>query len=249
MPLFVLHSMSGNLFEWHDLIARLNAGRPLVGIETRALDSGHVPATSIEVLAADYVELIREHQPEGPYSLMGYSLGGLLAHEVAVRLERAGKQVAFVGLIDTYVSSRALTWPERLQFVIERSIAIGRRIVELGAMRALDQLAAKALVASKFSRVLAGNGAAATGQGLPDRGATRCGNPWPLASTSCLPCCGESRRPSKRHTDATGRHRTAVNSCSFGHGNAARTTATHSGYGGAGLHRCSWWTYLATTAR
>ena len=40
MPLFVLHSMSGNLFEWHDLIARLNVDRPLVGIETRALDSG-----------------------------------------------------------------------------------------------------------------------------------------------------------------------------------------------------------------
>ena len=96
MPLFVLHSMSGNLFEWHDLIARLNVDRPLVGIETRALDSDHVPATSIEVLAADYIELIREHQPEGPYSLMGYSLGGLLAHEIAVRLERAGKEVVFV---------------------------------------------------------------------------------------------------------------------------------------------------------
>jgi acetoacetyl-CoA synthetase len=180
MPLFVLHSMSGNLFEWHDLIARLNVDRPLVGIETRALDSDHVPATSIEVLAADYVALIREHQPEGPYSLMGYSLGGLLAHEIAVRLERAGKEVDFVGLIDTYVSSRALTWPERLQFVIQRSVAIGRRIVELGAMRALDRLAAKAVVASKFSQVLAGNGAAATGQGLPDRGANKAREPVAL---------------------------------------------------------------------
>ena len=152
-----------------------------MGIETRALDSGHVPATSIEVLAADYVELIRELRPEGPYSLMGYSLGGLLAHEVAVRLERAGKEVAFVGLIDTYVSSRALTWPERLQFVIQRSIAIGRRIVELGAMRALDRLAAKAVVASKFSQVLAGNGAArdwsgAAGSGREQGAGTR--GPW-----------------------------------------------------------------------
>ena len=49
-----------------------------------------------------YVELILNTQPEGPYQLLGYSAGGNLAFEVAAELERIGKEVSDLILLDSY---------------------------------------------------------------------------------------------------------------------------------------------------
>ena len=48
-----------------------------------------------------YVEQIRNTQPVGPYSLLGWPMGGALAIDIAHRLESAGEIVEFVGLVDT----------------------------------------------------------------------------------------------------------------------------------------------------
>ncbi|WP_261644019.1 non-ribosomal peptide synthetase [Erwinia mallotivora] len=62
------------------------------------------PAT-LEKLAGQMVEKVREVQPQGPYTLFGYSSGGLLAHEIGAQLQEAGETVALVGLIDTLAGS------------------------------------------------------------------------------------------------------------------------------------------------
>lgn len=54
-------------------------------------------------MAEDYVALIRQRQAEGPYHLLGWSLGGTLGMLMAAELERQGQQVAFLGLLDSYV--------------------------------------------------------------------------------------------------------------------------------------------------
>jgi thioesterase domain-containing protein len=54
-------------------------------------------------LAADYAARIRTVQPVGPYRLIGWSVGGLIATEVARVLARDGGDVPFVGLIDAHV--------------------------------------------------------------------------------------------------------------------------------------------------
>ena len=56
---------------------------------------------SLERIGADYVKLIRQLQPRGPYSLLGWSIGGLVAFETAQQLAAAGEDVAFLGLIET----------------------------------------------------------------------------------------------------------------------------------------------------
>ncbi len=48
----------------------------------------------------EYVELIRTAQPEGPYTLFGYSAGGKLAFRVAQELERCGERVRDVIIFD-----------------------------------------------------------------------------------------------------------------------------------------------------
>lgn len=61
--------------------------------------------SGIEVLAARYLRAIKLHQPEGPYHLCGFSMGGLVALEVARMLEEAGSQVGKVFLLDCFVPS------------------------------------------------------------------------------------------------------------------------------------------------
>lgn len=59
-----------------------------------------LPRRTIEGLAKRMVEMIRAVQPGGPYRIAGYSLGGILAYEIAVQLMASDQEVAFIGLID-----------------------------------------------------------------------------------------------------------------------------------------------------
>jgi thioesterase domain-containing protein len=72
------------------------------GVQARGLSEPGGTPHSIAELAADYAERIRQVQPAGPYHLLGWSLGGLLAHAVAVHLEARGEKVATLALLDAY---------------------------------------------------------------------------------------------------------------------------------------------------
>ncbi|MBB1159377.1 non-ribosomal peptide synthetase family protein [Amycolatopsis dendrobii] len=75
------------------------SGRPFHGIQAHGINPGETPfATIAETAAADLAE-IRRVQPEGPYSLWGYSFGARVAFETAWQLEQAGQQVRELVLI------------------------------------------------------------------------------------------------------------------------------------------------------
>ncbi len=57
-------------------------------------------ADSVEELAARYVDEIQRVQPHGPYFILGWSVGGQLAHAAAVALQNAGEEVAYLGIMD-----------------------------------------------------------------------------------------------------------------------------------------------------
>ncbi|MBF0663834.1 thioesterase domain-containing protein, partial [Rhodococcus sp. (in: high G+C Gram-positive bacteria)] len=99
--LFCFHSMYGLAWSYSGL-ARFVDGRPLYGIQTRALsDDGYLAGTIAE-MADDYLGEIRKAQPEGPYNLLGWSLGGVVAHEVAVRLQEQGESVGSLVMLDSH---------------------------------------------------------------------------------------------------------------------------------------------------
>ena len=58
------------------------------------------PLDNIEDMAANYIEEMLRQNPEGPYSLAGYSLGGLIAYEMARQLKAMGKEVKILALFD-----------------------------------------------------------------------------------------------------------------------------------------------------
>jgi acetoacetyl-CoA synthetase len=71
-------------------------------------------------MASTYVALIRSVQPDGPYALTGYSMGGLVAFEIAQRLRADGQQVDMLALLDTDLSPACLSRPARWWFAISR---------------------------------------------------------------------------------------------------------------------------------
>jgi len=100
-PLFCFHGAGGTVFIYHKLSRYLAADQPLYGVQSRGLDGSCAPLTRIEDMAAVYVDEIRRVQPQGPYFLAGYCMGGTVAYEVAQQLHAAGESIALLALFDT----------------------------------------------------------------------------------------------------------------------------------------------------
>ncbi|WP_217545222.1 non-ribosomal peptide synthetase [Streptomyces sp. GbtcB6] len=105
-PLFCFHPAGGLAWVYARLIQHLPADQRLYGLQTRGLTQlRDVPAT-VEEIAADYVNEIRSVQPHGPYRLLGWSSGGVLAHATAALLQQEGQSVDFLVLIDAHPTAR-----------------------------------------------------------------------------------------------------------------------------------------------
>nr|WP_225443677.1 non-ribosomal peptide synthase/polyketide synthase [Lolliginicoccus lacisalsi] len=101
-PLFCVHPGVGLSWAYTALTAHIPEDRPVFGLQLPSL-TGARPAESISELAAEYVRHVRDVQPQGPYHLLGWSLGGVIAQEMAVQLRAAGEDVATVALLDSFV--------------------------------------------------------------------------------------------------------------------------------------------------
>ncbi|MGK7948457.1 MAG: amino acid adenylation domain-containing protein [Xenococcaceae cyanobacterium] len=109
-PLFCIHAVDGNVLVYSDLARCLGSDRPLYGLQALGLDSQHEPQTRIEDMATHYIQELQSIYPLGPYCLAGWSIGGIIAFEMAQQLLAQGQQVSFLGLLDTYaVASNGLS--------------------------------------------------------------------------------------------------------------------------------------------
>jgi len=102
-PLFFIHNLGGHLIGYRRLLRRLDARRQIYGLRYPGQDRISTSVLSIPEMAATYVEAIREVQARGPYFLVGWSLGGLIAYEMASQLSAAGDETRLLVLIDAPV--------------------------------------------------------------------------------------------------------------------------------------------------
>jgi acyl transferase domain-containing protein/thioesterase domain-containing protein/acyl carrier protein len=100
-PLFLIHPAGGTVFCYQKFVPFLRGGRSVYGIEDPAIYQERSFASFYEK-ADYYLEQIRQIQPEGPYRLAGYSYGGNMALEIAIRLNRQGQEVEFLGMLDSF---------------------------------------------------------------------------------------------------------------------------------------------------
>ena len=99
-PLFCIHPMGGNLFDYYNLVTKLDRERPIYGLQAQGLDREKQPLDRIEDMASNFIRSIQTIQPHGPYFLVGYSFGGAIAFEIARQLTARGQKVAWLGLVD-----------------------------------------------------------------------------------------------------------------------------------------------------
>jgi thioesterase domain-containing protein/acyl carrier protein len=100
-PLFLAHAVDGDAFTYSDLVKSLGVERPIYGFQANYKLDFEEQDFKIENMARKYIKELRDVQPHGPYNLSGFSLGGIIAYEMAQQLKASGEETAFLGIIDT----------------------------------------------------------------------------------------------------------------------------------------------------
>ncbi len=101
-PLFLVHAALGGV-DIYDALARLMPpSLTILGLEAPGRDGQTAPIGDLRQLAAHHMATLRRRQPHGPYALAGWSLGGVVAFEMARQLRRDGESVDVLALIDSY---------------------------------------------------------------------------------------------------------------------------------------------------
>jgi enterobactin synthetase component F len=110
-PLFCIHPMAGISLGFASLLRHLDPAMPVYGLQSRGLRSSEQLPDSIEQIAADYLAEILRIQPEGPYRLVGRSLGGLIGHAIVEQMQAREMEVEMLAMIDSYVFAGELDRP------------------------------------------------------------------------------------------------------------------------------------------
>ena len=101
-PLFCIHDAGGFSWPYSKLIRHIPADHPIFGLQARNLTHREMRPHTVDEMAADYLRLIRKIQPVGPYNLLGWSFGGLVAYAMATQLQATGQSVSLLALLDSY---------------------------------------------------------------------------------------------------------------------------------------------------
>ncbi len=102
-PLFLIHPAGGHVFPYAHLARHLGSDQPCYGLQARGLEEGQEPHSRIEDMAAYYIEALRTVQLRGPYLLGGWSMGGVVALEMAQQFHAQRQKVALLALLDTRI--------------------------------------------------------------------------------------------------------------------------------------------------
>ncbi|WP_140727781.1 non-ribosomal peptide synthetase [Pseudomonas sp. Hp2] len=119
--LFCIHPVVGLGWSYLTLLGSLDAHWPVYALQSPALRAVEALPERIEDIAADYLARIRGVQPRGPYRLLGWSLGGLIAHAIATLLRAEGEEVELLAMLDAYPhleQAEALDESQRVQAAV-----------------------------------------------------------------------------------------------------------------------------------
>ncbi|HBM2825266.1 TPA: enterobactin synthase subunit F, partial [Enterobacter hormaechei subsp. xiangfangensis] len=110
--LFCFHPASGFAWQFSVLARYLSPRWSIVGIQSPRPNGPMQQCADLDGVIEHHLNTLRKQQPQGPYYLFGYSLGGTLAQGIAARLREQGAAVAFLGLLDTW-PPETQNWAEK----------------------------------------------------------------------------------------------------------------------------------------
>ncbi|HTZ69439.1 MAG TPA: thioesterase domain-containing protein [Acetobacteraceae bacterium] len=118
-PLFIVPGIGATVFELFDMGKKITCPGVVYAVQPHGPD-GLPPNRTIPTQADFVASILRTRLPQGPYRLMGYSFGGLVALEAARRLRATGGNVEFIGLLDTTAPEPFWSTRTRLEFLLKR---------------------------------------------------------------------------------------------------------------------------------
>jgi thioesterase domain-containing protein len=125
-PFFCVHPAGGIVYCFNELASQLGTARPFYAFQSAGLEDDREPFSRLEDMAAFYVDALRNVRPVGPYHLGGWSLGGVVAFEMARQLVAQGHEVGTLALLDTTAPlGAALVIPEALKAFAREVAALG----------------------------------------------------------------------------------------------------------------------------
>jgi amino acid adenylation domain-containing protein len=99
-PLVCIHPAGGSVLCYRELARALDPEQPVFGLEAQGMADGEAPLSSMEAIAERSLAILLTALPQGPYRLLGWSFGGLVAYEVACRLAASGRGAELLAILD-----------------------------------------------------------------------------------------------------------------------------------------------------
>ena len=129
-PLFCVHPGFGLSWSYAALVRKLDPEQPVYALQARGIASDEELPDSYEELLTDYLRHIRAVRPHGPYRLLGWSFGGLVAHSLATRLQAEGEEVELLAILDAMtVDTDEELEPREMWRLIEEETTAVRQVV------------------------------------------------------------------------------------------------------------------------
>ncbi|GCE38610.1 Siderophore biosynthesis non-ribosomal peptide synthetase modules Bacillibactin synthetase component F [Rhodococcus wratislaviensis] len=110
-PVFCFHPAGGISWGYSGLLRHIDDDYPLYGVQASNLSTSKRPPETLEDMASEYIEHMRTVQPTGPYHLLGWSLGGVVAHAIAGALQNQGEELGMLVMLDSFPSDAWASMP------------------------------------------------------------------------------------------------------------------------------------------
>ena len=158
-PLFCIHPSGGDIGIYRKLVRRMRLKNPIIGIQSRLKVGAQEEFASVELMAEYYEQLIVRHQPKGPITLLGFSFGGFVASAISSLLVNKGREVSFLGLIDSdlrWIEDDTATHKELTLRLVQLSnrfqeIGMFNTVPEARLEKDVEDIAERSLGPSRFS--------------------------------------------------------------------------------------------------
>jgi acetoacetyl-CoA synthetase len=118
-PTFIFHGIGSSVIDLVPLVRRMQSGQAIYGLETKGNDGREDALDRVEDIAHFFLPAIREIQPHGPYCLIGYSFGGLVALEIAQRLKAESEKIGLLVMLDSYPDRRYLSFAQYSRLLLQ----------------------------------------------------------------------------------------------------------------------------------
>jgi acetoacetyl-CoA synthetase len=135
--IFIAHGLSGTV-QMQKLAKHVQTSHPIYGIRAKGIDGKEEPLDTVEEMAAFYLHALNAQNFPGPYLLVGYSFGGLVALEMAQRLQQQGREVGLLVLVDTYPHPHFMQAPIRMRLFAKRMKGHAQNMQQMSFLRALS---------------------------------------------------------------------------------------------------------------